>query len=265
MDLQLVLRVIWRFRLIVVLGVLLAIALAVLSYARVGLDGGKPGFTPREDEQWESLSTLFVTSRGFPWGSIGSNDPLEQQRIAREGDNSKTPKTLDPLHLTGLAALYIRLATSDQVLEPMREKEPINGKLAAFPVTSNDTGDGELLPMLTLSAISTSPAEAQGLARRHVDAFMNYIERQQRQGDIPEDERVVVQVARQPSEATLLEARKKTRPMVVFTAVMIAVIGLTFALENLRPRVRVVPAPEQVAPAIAEARKRPAQKRRRTA
>jgi hypothetical protein len=263
MDLQLVLRVLWRFRLIVACGVLLAILLAVMSYARVGLEGGKPSFTPRESEQWESLSTLFVTSRGFPWGSIGANDPRDQRELAAKGDTGETPKTLDPVHLTGLAALYIRLATSDPIRAEMEKSGPIDGALAAFPVYSDDQGDGAVLPMVTMSAIASSPGQAKDLAARHVKAFLDYLDREQVRGRIPQDERVQVQVVRQPSEATLLEARKKTRPVVVFTAVMIAIIGLVFALENMRPRgMRVVPAPEQAAPTVADVRKRPAAKRR---
>ena len=38
----------------------------------------------------------------------------------------------------------------------------------------------------------------------------------------------------------LLEGRSKTVPIVVFLTVMLAVIGLAFILENLRPRVRPV-------------------------
>jgi hypothetical protein len=262
MDLQLVLRVLWRFRLIVACGVVLAILLAVTSYAKVGFDG-KPTFTPRESEQWESLSTLFVTSRGFPWGSIGANDPRDERELVKKGDTGETPKTLDPVHLTGLASLYIRLATSDPILAEMKKRGPIDGALAAYPVYSDDQGDGAVLPMVTLSAIAAGPGQAQALADRHVKAFLHYLDREQRRGRIPEEDRVHVQVVRAPSKATLLEARKKTRPVVVFTAVMIAVIGLVFALENLRPRgMRVVPAPEQAAPTVADVRKRPAAKRR---
>ena len=113
-DLQLVLRVLWRFRLLVVGGLVVAALLAAFSYVKVN-PSGDPKFTPRETEQWEALSTLFVTSRGFPWGSIGTGaDPTDPAQP--ESDDGKTPKGLDPVHLTGLASLYVRLATSDPVL-----------------------------------------------------------------------------------------------------------------------------------------------------
>ncbi len=236
MDLQLVLRVLWRFRTIVALGLIVATSLAVVSYYQVSLDGGKPSFTPRQSEKWESLGTLFVTSRGFPWGSIGTG-PSEDEAVPTDKDQGLNPSGLDPVHLTALAALYVRLSTSDPVLEVMKRDGPVNGQLQAFPVASDDNGDGSVLPMVTLSAISTSPQEAKRLAERHAKAFVRFIEQQQTKARIPSEERVEVQIARAPQGATMLEGRKKTRPMVVFIAVMLAVIGLTFSLENLRPRI----------------------------
>ena len=245
MDLQLILRVIWRFRLLVGVGLVLAIALAFLSYYKVtpGAEGGT--FTPRETEEWESLSTLFVTSEGFPWGIIGQTEPV------KPGQPTTTPNLLDPVHLTGLAALYVRLSTSDPVLNQMKREGPLDGKLSAFPVTSADNGPAAELPMVTLSAISATPERAEALAKRHVDSFRAYIESEQKRAGITGKERVVVQIARQPQPATLLVARKKTRPMVVFVAVMIVVLGMAFTLENLRPRVRVI-SNEDLQPPVVE-------------
>ena len=239
MDLQLILRVLWRFKLIVGVGIVLAITLATLSYIKLPT-GGKIEY--RQAEQWESLSTLFVTSSGFPWGSLGTSAPGAP---AASGEAKPTPNSLDPAHLTGLAALYVRLATADPVMKAMeRDGGPIDGTLAAFPVSSDDAGNGSVLPMVTLSAIAPTSDGALALAHRHAKAFVEYLEREQRKAGIPQDERVVVQVVRQPQEPELLMGRKKTRPIVVFVAVMIAVMGLAFALENLRPRVRVLPSRE---------------------
>jgi hypothetical protein len=235
MDLQLLLRVLWRFRVIVGCGLVLAFTLAFLSYFKVD-PSADPKLSYRENEQWESLSTLFVTSRGFPWGSIGN--PAEEAAAAAAGEQSDEEvkgNALDPVHLTALAALYVRLATTDPVLKEMRDPQAKEGTLQAFPVESTDTGRGEPLPMVTLSAIGVSAEQATALAREHARAFVDYIEREQRRANVPLEERVVIEVVRRPGEPQLLQARKKTRPMVVFVAVMIAVMGLAFALENLRP------------------------------
>jgi hypothetical protein len=233
MDLQLILRVLWRFKLLVVIGFLLAIVLAALSYIKLPTDGK---ITYRQTESWESLSQIFVTSKGFPWGSTGNRPevPVAPEKLKTD------PNVLDPVHLTGLAALYVRLATSDPVIKAIERDGPLNGTLAAYPVSSDDNGNGEPLPMVTFAATAATPDAAQNLARRHVDAFVSYIEARQQRSGLPRKERVVVEVAKQPQPATLMVGRKKTRPMVVFVAVMIAVIGLAFALENIRPRVRVL-------------------------
>lgn len=236
MDLQLILRVLWRFKIIVGAGLALAIALATLSYVHVSLSS--PHFKYRQAEQWESLSTLFVTSQGFPWGEIGVDPPP-----VGDGEKPLSAQDIgpDPGHLVSLAALYVQLATSDPVIQLMERDGPLDGELQAFPVASGQNGDGQELPMVTMSALAETPEKARKLAGRHADAFVRYLEREQQSARIPEGERVVVDVVRRPQEPTLLEARKKTRPAVVFVAVMIAVFGLAFALENLRPRVRVLP------------------------
>jgi hypothetical protein len=252
MDLQLILRVLWRFKLLVGIGVVLAFALAFLSYYKVS-PGGDPMLAPRQSESWESLSTIFVTSRGFPWGSTGEVLPADGEGTTGDGngDQATTPTRTgpDPVHLTGLASLYIRLATSDPVIKEVEKGGKIEeGGLQAFPVSSDDTGRGTQLPMVTLSAQSTSPQKAEDLAARHLKAFVGYIERQQVKAGIPPEERVVLETVRKPGKAELLVARKKTRPVIVLVAVMLVVLGLAFALENLRPRVRVLPGQEAFDP-----------------
>ncbi len=248
MDLQLILRVIWRFKLLVGIGLVLAFALAFLSYYKVS-PGGDPMLEPRQSESWESLSTIFVTSRGFPWGSTGEMLPADGKGTDGTEGNAATRTGPDPVHLTGLASLYIRLATSDAVIKEVEKGGKIDeGGVQAFPVSSDDTGRGMQLPMVTLSAQSTSPKAAEDLAARHLKAFISYIEREQVQAGIPREERVVLQVVRQPQAAELLVARKKTRPVIVLVAVMLVVLGMAFALENLRPRVRVLPAQDAFDP-----------------
>jgi hypothetical protein len=257
MDLQLILRVVWRFKLLVGLGLLLATILAVTSFARVSIVDGKPSFEYKEAEQWESLSTLFVTSRGFPWGSIDTQAGGPVGKAAEQPDMTRpapapTPTPLDPANLTALAGLYVQLATSDQVYRIMGHVPGRDGAVQAFPVGSDPSGRGDSLPMVTLSAIAGTPKEAQDLASRHGKAFVEYLTREQQRADIAPAERVVVEVVRRPQAPTLLQGRKKTRPIVVFVAVMIAVLGLAFALENLRPRVRALPSEEPLEPVLAE-------------
>jgi hypothetical protein len=235
-DLQLLFRVLWRFKVIFVVGLMLATALAFLSYVRVDLNGTQR-FSYREPEQWESLSTLFVTTQGFPWGAVSPR--AETEASASEDE---APEGVDPARLSNLAALYMELATSDDVLRTMLEEGPINGFLQAYPVRAGNDPRGDLLPLITLSASSDNPRAARALAGRHVNAFSRFLKQRQRATGIFPQDRVVVEVLRQPQQAQLVVPRKKTRPIVLFLTVMIAISALAFVLENMRPRVRPVAA-----------------------
>lgn len=236
MDLQLYLRVLWRFRLLLLGGVVLAVGLAVLSFVRINLGGGEPTFSYREPEQWASYATLWVTPDSFPWGSSTVTSPVP----ADPGDQADqlNVQVAPTEWFSSLAVLYAQLATSDAVREIRLEKGPIPGTIEVAPVLA----DKDALPFIRVAAISPTPADAEALAQREIDAFRTFLERQQEAGGIPAEERVIVKVNQSPQPAVLFEDRSKTRPIMVFLSVLVAVIGLAFVLENLRPRVRPVEA-----------------------
>ena len=117
----------------------------------------------------------------------------------------------------------------------MARQGPVNGVIQAFPVFSPDSS---ALPLLTLSAISTTPDAARDLARRHLRAFRSYLEQRQSAAGTPPDDRVILQAVNGPQPAHLLQARKKTKAIMIFLAVMVAVLAISFMLENIRPRAR---------------------------
>lgn len=229
MDLALFLRVLWRFKAIVLLGVALAFALAFFSYVKVDFGNGMK-MTYREHEQWESLSTLFVTDPKFELGSIEGGARSDAEAAAAAADR-----------MVALTALYMQLATADPVLRIMAQHGPIDGLIQTFPITSTGDSRGDPLPMMTFSAISSTPQRAHGLANRHIDAFLTYLRRDQDRRGVSAADRIKVEVVRQPQPPVLLLPRKKTRPIIVFLTVAIATFGLAFILENMRPRVRAIP------------------------
>jgi capsular polysaccharide biosynthesis protein len=96
--------------------------------------------------------------------------------------------------------------------------------------------------MVALSAQASSPARAADLVNGRISGFVRYIEQRQTDAGVGDDRRVVVQVLKHGAagSATIVVGAKKTMPIVVFLAVMIAVFGLAFMLENMRPRIRQV-------------------------
>lgn len=221
MDIALYLRVLWRFRLLVLLGVVCAASLAILSIVRIGADG----VSYRQSELWSSNTRLLVTQRGFPEGRLYGQQPTE---------NPSSAPVVDPGRFNNLAILYANLATSDQVRRLIAPGGRLQGELIAIPVV----GGGEFkapLPLIDLTAVATSPRGATALAQRSAAALSEYIQNQQRAGNVPVADRAVIEQIERPSRAVVFKPRSKTMPVIVFLAVMLVTIGLAFLLENLRP------------------------------
>jgi hypothetical protein len=236
MDLPLYFRVLWRFRLLVVPGLVVAIALAVLAYGKVDV---KHGFkiTPRHTPVFHVDALLLVTQKGFPWGD--SQQPYVPGDVAKGlppvavGDFSR---------MSGIAMIYSELAASDTVKALTGLKPAKTEKVVTSPYAPASAPPGTVLPMVALSAEAASPARAAALIDSRIAAFQSYIVTQQSKADLSESKRVVVQVLLRgnPATAIVISGKKKTLPIVVFLAAMIAVTGLAFMLENIRPRVRPV-------------------------
>jgi hypothetical protein len=236
MDFQQYARVIWRFKPLVLLGLVLALTLALLSTVHVT----RHGATYRDPELWSSTMRLLVTQKGFPEGRLYAQEPT--QGAEGNGAPITTPSSkkgfplVDPGRFNTLAIIYSELATSDPIRQLMRRDGPYRGQIIATPL--RDEQSGTLLPMIDLAAISTSPVEAMSLVQRGSRALSTYIEAEQRANKVPDADRVVIQPIVEPRGARLFQPRSKTMPIVIFLVVMFAILGLAFLLENLRPRDR---------------------------
>ena len=69
MDLQLAARVLWRFKWLVVGGVLLGALLAVLSFVSIGAGSNHPTFTYRKAQTWAGTARVLVAQPGFRLGT----------------------------------------------------------------------------------------------------------------------------------------------------------------------------------------------------
>jgi hypothetical protein len=225
LDLQLYFRVIWRFRLVVAAGLVVASALAFLSLVRVDLSGGSIDLQYRDSEAWQSRATMLVTDADFPLGRSVFD--------ATEAPSSR---------FTELAGVYAALATTDPVQRLIRRQGPMHGVVDAVALVTHDGTDAPL-PMISIGGTSTSPPAAMALAKRAAVALRTYIGAQQTANRIPHDQRVLLTILKQPGPETtvLLNGRSKTVPIVVFLTVLLAFLGLAFVLDNLRPRVRPMP------------------------
>lgn len=256
MDLALFLRVVWRFRILMTLGLILALALALLSFVSISFGGGGLEAQYRETEVWSSKATVLVTQAGFPAGRSVLDDPLTvdgaESGGAVERENAGR-RFSDPERFTSLAVVYSRLATSDRVRRLVRTGGPIRGEIFARAAT-DPANQALILPMVDLEAIADSGPGASALANRSAQALIRYIEAEQAANGIEREKRVVLRNVNEARQASLLKGRSKTPPMIIFFTVMIAVIGLAFVFENLRPRVHAIPA-SQVPPSTKTVRR----------
>jgi hypothetical protein len=251
-DLPLYLRVLWRFRLLVALGTLIAIALALLATVRVSATS--PYLSYREGKVYSSEARVFVTQQGFPWGyaappTVTTGTPAAE--AAAEAKLLGAKQFADPTRFPGLAVLYAYLAVSDPVKRIMLRHGPVDGKVMASPVVSTQSGYGTTLPLVAISGTGQTPRDAELLTIRATNAFKVFLQEQQAMNRIPTENRVLLTVITKADPPALVKGRSKTLPVVVFVTVLLGVVGLVFMLENMRPRIRPVddvqriPAPEQ--------------------
>jgi hypothetical protein len=227
MDLVLYGRVLWRFRLVVALGLVVGFMLALLSYYSVGLSGGKPKLTPRKAEVYQSQSTMLLTS----------------------GKATESPIVPSAAYgaLIAYAPYFARLANSDAVKALMTQmnggKTP-NGAANTVPAADTTYGSISSLPGLTTFGTANSPAEARRVTSLAMQAFIKYFTQQQEAAKLKSAQRVNLRIVSEPGNTILIVPRKKTLPIVVFLAIAFATIALAFILENARPGIRVLPAEE---------------------
>lgn len=237
MDLALYARVIWRFRLIVLAGLLLAVVLALLSYVHVSLKGGSPSLTYRQAELWQSDTRILIRPPGFPQGRAVV--PLSSiPGSSAVGPSTSTGAEVVATDLSRLAVYFAGLANGDAVQRILARNKSLRGAMTASPYIDPATKSPQ--PVLILSGVASTPEMASRVAAKAAVAFRRYFNRLATNAKINPEDRVQLSVLNQPSGAQLIAKRKKTVPIFVFLTVMIAAVGLAFVLENLRPRMRLV-------------------------
>ena len=240
MDLGLYLRTLWRFRVIVACGLLLATALAILTYAKVDFENGL-SVSYRGTEQWSSTATVFVTQEGFPLGRSIYDEviPVGPGGTNSDDPTSYVPRYTDPSRFSSYANLYARLVSSDLLARRMEREAPLRGTIRATAGV-DPRNPGIVLPIVEIQGLAGTAAAARETTQRATQALLAYVRQEQAANDIAPNRRIILRVLDEPSAPALVVGRSKTRPVFVFMAVMIACAALVFILENLRPRRRFV-------------------------
>lgn len=239
MDLGVYLRTLWRFRLLVACGVLLAATLAFLSFVKVDPSNGFT-LSYRDSEQWSSTAQVFVTQEGFPLGRSIYDEVIPVGPTGTDADaTSYVPRYADPSRFASYANLYARLVGSDLLQREMERDRPLRGTVGASAGV-DPRNPGIVLPIVEIQGLATTATDARDTAARATRALLDYVRQEQAAADIAPSRRIILRVLDNPTPPALVAGRKMTRPVFVFLAMMIALTALIFVLENLRPRVRAV-------------------------
>jgi capsular polysaccharide biosynthesis protein len=246
MDLNDYIHVLWRFKIIVVAGFVLAVVLAVVSFANTS-------------PTYQSTTQLLVTQQGFPWGrSVIPIAPTPGETTTPQSNqgsgSSSSLQFADPSRFTSLAALYAQLLNSDVVQSRLLRKLPQGSLLTAE--ASTDPATNTPLPIVNVIGLAHSPKEASRITQIGTSLFKSYIARQQSGAHIQSNQRVLLEPV--STQVKIESGRKKTIPIVAFFTVMLMTVGLAFILENLRPRVHEAPQAVRAGSSIEIAERRPA-------
>jgi len=227
--------VLWRFRRVTALGVVLGVALAIFA----GYHVGSNGLTPRGTSTYSAVSSIWVTQAGFPEGRValpqapvGSVASTEDPNATEE--KKDTPIFADPGRLSALGDFYSKLLTSDIVLSKVPSHPPA-AAVQASPFASSQ--GGLLLPVIQLTTMGPTPEAAQKTNLDVYRALRNYLDEEAQRNDIKKSDLVELKVLVAPTIG-LVSRPKPTMSILVFILVMLGTLAVTHLLEALRNRKR---------------------------
>jgi len=213
MDLSLFFAVLWRSKRLVLGGLLLGVALAILAYGQPSFAGGKPTLKPRGAEVWQSESQLLIAQAGFPYGETSA------------------PTTAPSTSLNTLSPVYANVANGNLIQGEIRQQLGTVGTVKAMEVI--DAAASTNLPFVTFVASAPNGSLATKLAAGAAVIFQNYVARQQASTKIPRNRRVQLSIVESSTKPKLVEGHKLSIPILVFLAVLLGAISLVFLRENL--------------------------------
>jgi hypothetical protein len=233
-DLSRHLAVFWRYRVVTAVGLVVAIAFAVLAAYKPS----SHGLEKRGDATYSSASRLLVTQAGFPEGRVVLPAPP-----LGEAQSPDSVGFADPARFMALADLYTKLILSDEVRRRIPE-HPTPAQVDASPIES--VSGSPILPIIELVTTSGSSTAARELNVHTVTALQGLLKRRQATNDIPIGERVQISILNAPSPGVITASPTHTASILALLLCLIGTIAVTHLLEAIRLR-REGPTEDEVA------------------
>lgn len=230
--------VLWRFRAVMVVGLLLGLLLAILASYKPAFDGG-PKFEPRGSEKWTSDSALLVTQPGFPEGRVVLPTAAGAGTAGAAGAAAAAPvekkgaiKFADPNRFTFLADFYTQLAGSDQVRRRVPGKpKPEQIQVSLVPGTAGTP----VLPIIKLTTNAGTAPAAKALNVAMMRALRSELAAAQAQNGIAAGDRVQLASFNAASTPVLTAARSRTASILALMLAIVGSIAVAHILASLRP------------------------------
>jgi hypothetical protein len=219
-DLGLYTQVLRRHRLLVAVGVVLSLALALLSHVQIS--SGELRY--RGSEVWSNEATLSFSPRG----SYELRSTIPE---SAEGSDAR---------VAALVELYAVYATSDPVIRALQKRKllPVQGAMtprsASLKAEVVPSVFGHPTPLMKLTATGDSPLAATRLTVRATDTFVAYLKSLQDAAGIRENQRVKAQVVDPYQAPKLIEPRSKTGLIAILFAGLIATMAAAFIRDNVQ-------------------------------
>lgn len=227
------LEVLRRHHRIVAIGAILGIVLAVLALYKPG----SGGLEPRTPPVYAADSKLIVTQEGFPWGRgalPGVNADITDEN-GNPAISEEQTRFVDPGRFAYLAWIYSHFLTGDEVTKMLAHR-PAGMEILANPIMAGGGMSADALPLIHIRTMAHSPADAQRLNADAIDALETYIEDHQNAGDVPDGERVELQIVNRSLGASLVKGKQYSLAVAAFALTLAAAIALAFLLDTLRRR-----------------------------
>lgn len=226
MNLTAMLRVIGRHKVLLILGILLAIAAGFATMFRV--ETGT--LTPRAEPQYRASTQLLVTD---PTSVFSTKTPPQ---VVVEGETQPTPRDL-----TSLTVVYAYLVSSNQVLDlveseigELGDHETLtSAQRTTQPTATTNTGTYRL-PILDIVGESSDPDRAALIASTAADVFRDLAAQQQDDAGLDPTTRVQFEVIRELGPDPVDGTNPLLPVIAVGIGVFLAFLALIFAVDNVR-------------------------------
>jgi capsular polysaccharide biosynthesis protein len=226
MNLTTTMRVIGRHKLLLVVGILLAILAAFATAFRV--ETGT--LAPRTIAEYQAPTQLLVSDPT----SVFSTKSAPQNVV--EGQTPAAARDLSSATVV-YAYLVSSGAIRDQVeaqIGKLGDKESISASQRTTQPTSTTNTGTYRLPILEIVGQAASKDRAEEISRTAASVFQTFASAQQDASGVPADTRVQLQVIRE-GEAAPADGTNPALPIVaVGVGVLLAFIALIFAVDNAR-------------------------------